>query len=144
MNTMLHIVGPDDVPAPSAAEIAAQMCAEWALPAVLPWMTREFDQLLRQWPAELLQEAISRTARAPRPSWAYLSAILQNWAAAGVHNSLTLEIYDTQRNAGLRKNATGAMSRRVSAQCYTQREYTDAEWDAMGDNLIEEAKAYKG
>ncbi len=138
MNTMLHIVRPDDVPAPSAAEIAAQMCAEWALPAVLPWMTREFDKLLLQWSAELLQEAISRTARAPRPSWAYFSAILRNWAAAGVNSPAMLAAIDAQRRL------QSGLGRTVTAQQYTQRNYTDAELDAVTDDLIEAAKAYRG
>lgn len=138
MNTMLHIVRPDDVPAPSAAEIAAQMCAEWALPAVLPWMTREFEKLLQQWPAELLQEAISRTARAPRPSWAYFSAILRNWAAAGVNSPAMLAAIDA------RHRSQPGFGRTVTAQQYTQREYTEAELDAVSGDLIAEARAYAG
>lgn len=53
----------------------------------LPWMGREFARLLAEgFTAELLEELIARTARAPRPSWAYLSAILDNCRFRGAYD----------------------------------------------------------
>lgn len=43
----------------------------------LPWMAKEFEKLLKQgFQPDLLEEIIDRTARAARPSWAYLDTII--------------------------------------------------------------------
>lgn len=43
----------------------------------LPWMPKEMSLLLdKGMSADLITEIIDRTARAPRPSWAYMSAII--------------------------------------------------------------------
>ena len=45
----------------------------------LPWMARKMTSwLLKGFDPALIEEAIRRTSMAPRPSWAYLEAILRN------------------------------------------------------------------
>lgn len=45
----------------------------------LPWMERKFKALLDAgWDVPTLESVICCTAMAPRPSWAYLAAIVRN------------------------------------------------------------------
>ena len=45
----------------------------------LPWMERKFKALLDSgWDVPTLESVIGCTAMAPRPSWAYLAAIIRN------------------------------------------------------------------
>lgn len=45
----------------------------------LPWMQRKFSELLHSgYSVPDLESIIDTTAMAPRPSWAYLSAIIRN------------------------------------------------------------------
>lgn len=45
----------------------------------LPWMARKMSSWLsRGFDPALIEEAVRRTSMAPRPSWAYLEAILRN------------------------------------------------------------------
>ena len=53
----------------------------------LPWMKQEISQLVNEgFEIDLLQEVIARTARAPRPSWAYFSAIIRSCRIAGLYD----------------------------------------------------------
>lgn len=53
----------------------------------LPWMQQEFKQLLVDgYEDDLLREIIARTARAPRPSWAYFSAIISSCKVGGIYD----------------------------------------------------------
>lgn len=59
-----------------AAELTAYFTEQCGMKK-LPWMSAEFTKLLQKgFEPELLYEIIDRTARAPRPSWAYLSSIV--------------------------------------------------------------------
>lgn len=54
----------------------------------LPWMQNAFRQfLIDGFEPAVITEAIMRTARAPRPSWAYLEAIMRR---ASYHKAYTL------------------------------------------------------
>ena len=45
----------------------------------LPWMQRKFKTLLENgWDVPMLESVIESTSMAPRPSWAYLAAIIRN------------------------------------------------------------------
>ncbi len=45
----------------------------------LPWMPRKFKELLQKgYDQKGIEELIELTAMAPRPSWAYLAAIVRN------------------------------------------------------------------
>ena len=45
----------------------------------LPWMQRKFKALLDSgWDVPTLEAVVDCTAMAPRPSWAYLAAIIRN------------------------------------------------------------------
>lgn len=45
----------------------------------LPWMQRKFRIILDHgWDVPALEKVIESTAMAPRPSWAYLAAIIRN------------------------------------------------------------------
>lgn len=74
----LHLVNtaPEASDPTDAAKLAHLFAYECGF-SPLPWMYRQFAQLLEEgFSFELLEEIISRTSRAPRPSWAYLAAII--------------------------------------------------------------------
>ncbi|MDO5325828.1 MAG: hypothetical protein Q4G00_03790 [Clostridia bacterium] len=53
----------------------------------LPWMQRKMTGFLSKgFDPALIEEAIRRTSCAPRPSWAYLNAIMNNAAAAKTYD----------------------------------------------------------
>jgi hypothetical protein len=100
----------------------------------LPWMVREFFKLLSEgFEPDMLSEVIARTARAPKPSWAYLAAVIRNARAA---QAFGLTAFLATQPA--------ARSRSVSAQQYEQRNYTEEELLAVSEDLIAEARKIKG
>lgn len=59
----------------------------------LPWMLEE----VKGWLAEgfdpwVIREAMRRTSRAPRPSWAYLAAIMHNASACHFYDSTSFAL----------------------------------------------------
>lgn len=81
-------------------------------------------------PASVIMCAMDSTCTAPRPSWAYLRAIINCLMAEGVR---TVQQYQARAaaHASRRKSRYAApASRPVRAQQYTQRQYTDAELSA--------------
>lgn len=75
MANVLHLValGKELSSAQELTDYFCEMCGH----RMLPWMKKEFDLLLKAgFCPEVLVEIIDRTSRAPRPSWAYLSAIV--------------------------------------------------------------------
>lgn len=58
---------------------------------LLPWMSRQFAQLLSEgFSQDMLESVIECTSIAPRPSWAYLSAIIRR---ARYHRAYTLDAF---------------------------------------------------
>ena len=81
----LHLVS-DDPGTLTATDLVDLWCLNCGMKR-LPWMKPAFSQLLAEgFAADLLHEAISRTARAPRPSWAYFQAIINNCRSVGVYD----------------------------------------------------------
>lgn len=79
----------------SADDLLLQFCYNCGMKR-LPWMRQEFAAWLAQgFEPELIEEAINRTARAPRPSFAYLEAILRNSERVGALDLATFLL--TQR-----------------------------------------------
>ena len=70
---------------PVVVNLVNQFCYQCGL-RHLPWMYTSFSQHLKRFSEELLLEAIARTARAPRPTYAYLVAILSNCEAAEAYD----------------------------------------------------------
>lgn len=69
----------------SAENLVCRYC-EYCDMRRLPWMHQAFSQLLEEgFAAQLLEEIILKTAQAPRPSWAYLQAIIRNCRSSGVY-----------------------------------------------------------
>lgn len=69
-------------------ELARLFSAECGLQQ-LPFMARGFRAMLAEgFEPRLLQQAICRTAMAPRPSWAYLEGILNNCRISGIYDEL--------------------------------------------------------
>ena len=61
-----------------AKDLVRYFCSECGF-RPLPWMQRQFlDLLSRGYDVSTLKSIIDDTARAPRPSWAYLEAIIRN------------------------------------------------------------------
>lgn len=79
MANALRIVD-NETPMQNNKKAAAEMASYFAIQCgmrKLPWMAAEFEKLINKgFEVELLQEIVDRTARAPRPSWAYLNAII--------------------------------------------------------------------
>lgn len=89
MRATLQIVRVDDQQSKdleqTAAGLALEYCHECGFKP-LPWMAKEFRGYLEKGvEPEMLGEIIYRTARAPRPSWAYLSAIVRRSMQRGLY-----------------------------------------------------------
>lgn len=111
----------------AAARLTTDFCTECNF-RPLPYMVREFVRWLDDgFQPEMITEAIRRTARAYRPSFSYLSAIMRNAAAA---NQYTLASFTTQK----------IFRPQVSAQMYGQRQYTEEELLSVSDDLIAAAR----
>lgn len=95
---------------------------------MLPYMVKEMERyLLDGFQPDMITEAIARTARAPRPSFAYLAAIMRNAKAAGHYDY-----------------ASYSKSHRLRcspSQIYEQRHYTAEEWASFGTDILSECKA---
>lgn len=78
----------------------------------------------------LIMGAIESTARAKRPSWAYLEAIINAQIKKGVYTAAEFE----------QNNRRWAEKRLMDAQKYTQREYTAANSIVMSPDLLRELK----
>ena len=80
-------------------------------------------------PASVIMCAMDSTCTAPRPSWAYLRAIINCLMAEGVR---TVQQYQARAaaHASRRKSAMPPRHPARSAPSGTQRQYTDAELSA--------------
>ena len=67
---------------------------------------------------------------------AYLDKVLEAWHEAGIAS--------VEQARGRRKPERPAKTKTVSAQQYSQRQYTEAEMQAAFDDLIEEARKQRG
>lgn len=99
MPKSLWVVSPSDTDGMSKKEQAehlAKFYAEECGFRQLPWMKREFLEYLNLgFEMDMLREVIHRTARAPRPSWAYLSAIISRCDQNGIYTPVK---FITQRH----------------------------------------------
>lgn len=77
-----------------------------------------------EYPMEWLLEAMRRTAQAGK-GWGYVAGILRNWKQKGGMDDAS------------KHRTTG---KTVTAQQYTQREYSESDFDAIGEDLMEEAR----
>ena len=96
----LHIVEPEELMHPEEmARHLASMFSEYCGCKLLPWMAKDFEQLIVDgFDMDMLEEVIIRTAHAPRPSWAYLSAIIRNARTAGAYDLPTFKELKTTTN----------------------------------------------
>lgn len=118
---------PDDTAA-KAVELSKDFCFQCGFRA-LPYLAEEMTKyLLQGFDPAMIREAIARTARAPRPSFAYLAAIMRNAAAAGQ--------YDYPSFAA----AYHAWHQSSSSQAYKQREYTEEDLLSVSEDLISLAR----
>lgn len=124
MPSLYLVKTPDhDTTATEAVKLSHEFCYQCGFRA-LPYLAEEMTKyLLQGFDPAMIREAIARTARAPRPSFAYLSAIMRNAAAAGQ--------YDYPSFAA----AYHARHQSTSAQAYKQREYTEEELLAVSEDL---------
>ena len=65
----------------------------------LPWMQRGFYRLLDEgFEYDMLLNVIEQTSKAPRPSWAYLSAIVNRARSNGAYTYLEFFAQPRQKN----------------------------------------------
>ena len=83
--------------------------------------------LARQYTLPWLLSAIETAGGGKAQTWDYVQGILRRYAQDG--------------GPGAPKKGKGSAGKTVSAQAYTQRPYTEAEMDAMGTDLLAEARA---
>jgi hypothetical protein len=103
-------------------------CKDWGLPCNPGNMLHARD-LAREYTLDWLLEAIKRAGNGKSQSWAYVDGILRSFKAAG----------------GPDKPGSGkSLGKRVGAQNYSQRAYTEEELLAVSDDLLAEAKAMRG
>ena len=89
----------------------------------LPWMQRKFKELLDEgFEYIMLLEVISQTSHAPRPSWAYLEAILRRCRADGIYTTVDFLV----------------MPHRANDQKYKEAHFMDN----IPDDIIDEAIKY--
>ena len=84
----------------------------------------------------LLLFAAEQARAAEGSKIAYLEKVLEEWHSAG--------ITDLSQAQGRKKPNPKPKTKTVSAQQYTQREYTEEELLAVSDDLIEEARKHRG
>ena len=70
---------------------------------------------------------------------AYMSRVLEMWHEEGITD--ISQVRAKKRNE---KKPAGPGGKTVTAQQYTQRDYTEEELMAVSDDLIEEAKQLRG
>lgn len=99
---------------------------KWGLPTSQGHMEMGLE-MAEKYSAEWLFAAMARAAGGKDMNWGYVEGILKSWARKGGMD---------ERGTGRRQN----YGKKVSAQCYAQREYTEEEMLAISDNLFEEAR----
>jgi hypothetical protein len=110
-----------------AFDLARYMCSECSL-AFRPGFARGMLRYLAQdFDPALIRAVIDETSKVPCPSWAYFAAIMRR--AEMEHASSLADFCLYRRSA-----------KQVSAQQYTQRDYTEADLLAVSDDLIAEAR----
>ena len=99
-------------------------CKDWGLPCNPGNMIHARD-LAREYSLDWLLEAIKRAGLGKSQTWAYVDGILRSFRQRG----------------GIDEPGTGkAVGKTVSAQQYGQRQYTEEELLAVGDDLMAEAR----
>ena len=99
-------------------------CKDWGLPYNPGNMIHARD-LAREYSLDWLLEAIKRAGLGKSQTWAYVDGILRSFRQRG----------------GIDEPGTGkAVGKTVSAQQYGQRQYTEEELLAVGDDLMAEAR----
>lgn len=100
---------------------------------------RQQYEMWRSWGMgrELLLFAAEQSRAAEGSKTAYLGKVLEAWHEAGITDI-------AQARAEKRPAPAGRGRKTVSAQQYSQREYTEEELDAVSNDLIEEAKKLRG
>lgn len=88
------------------------------------------DILNTQLVKHAIDEAVANSVR----SWSYVRAILQGYIKSGIRT-----VAQAEQAKESHKKATASHGRQVTAQQYTQRDYTEAELEARADDLITEA-----
>ena len=86
---------------------------------------------------DLMLFAAEQSRVAESSKTAYLGKVLEAWHEAGITDI-------AQARAEKRPRGSAPGRKTVSAQQYTQREYTEEELDAVSNDLIEEAKKLRG
>ena len=77
-----------------------------------------------------IDEAVANSVR----SWSYVRAILQGYIKSGIKT-----VAQAEHAKEMHKKATTSQGRQVTAQQYTQRDYTDDELEARAADLLNEA-----
>ena len=85
---------------------------------------------------EMICAAAQQASSAEGGKIPYLNKVLEAWHEAGI-----TEVSQVQER---KAPAARGKTKSVSAQQYTQREYTEAELLSVSDDLIEEARKYRG
>jgi hypothetical protein len=101
----------------------------WGLPCNEGNMIKARDWA-REYSLDWLLRAIETAGNGKEQTWRYVGGILKSWKENG------------GPDAPRKQRASPAKV--VSEQRYTQREYKPGELDAIGDDLMEEARKYKG
>lgn len=85
-------------------------------------------------PDDLVIEAINEAVAHGARTWAYVRSILQGYIKDGI------KTVGQARKRSEKRKREGPPGKRVSAQAYTQREYSDEQINAFAKDLIQEAR----
>ena len=106
-------------------------CRDWGLPTK-PGNMIHARELAREYSLDWLLTAIERAGNGKSQTWSYVDGILRSFRANGG--------VDAPGTA----HGKGNQEKRVNAQKYGQREYTEDELLAVSDDLIAEARMMRG
>lgn len=88
----------------------------------------------------MIRLAVDEAVEYNKISFAYIRTVINDWIDTGI---FTLEDALKRQTAFRLQRKNGPASKTVSAQQYTQRHYSEDELDALGHDLVEEARALR-
>ena len=101
----------------------------WGLPCKEGHMIQARDKA-REYSIDWLLRAIATAGQGKEQTWRYVSGILQSWKENGGPDA--------------KRKPMSSTTKVVSAQQYSQREYTEEELMAVSDDLVAEARKLRG
>lgn len=124
---------------PDQLQEIAEIFADVFSRPLSPWYRQQVEGYLSSGvQPDMICAVIAYTAGAPRPSWAYASAVLDRQIAQGARTAA-----DFQGNVSSWRNSRSAAApvKRVVEQQYGQREYKPGQFDDIPEDLLADLRS---